>query len=569
MTSKINKGPNPNFCKFLNEKTLIFIVLVLGVVQAWLGRYSMQPDGVSYLDVGDSFFRRDWTNALNGWWSPLYPWTLGTVLGIVKPSAQWEFPWVQVVNFGFFVFALIAFRFLLHATLGWMRRRKSENNDDGVAESAFILLAYSIFLWVALELVTVYDVSPDMLVMAFYCLASGLLLRLSESEKTRDFLFFGLVLGLGYWAKAILFPLGVATLIASYFWRRSRFGWGRGIWLATLTFVCVCSPLVLLLSHKAAHFTFGDSGRVNYAWYVSPRTFLRNWQGEIPGSGKPVHSTRQLLQYPPLFEFDGPVVGTYPPWTDPSYWNEGLQWHFELKPQLEVLRGTVPSEMRVLISERPELLTGIISLALFSGQAWLVELCQLWPLLSVSLLGMGLYLPLVENDRYLGGYVLVLFLLLVSGVRLRPELQRSAFYVVVAVFTVMMIGTLDYTVRIATNHLAIPGVGPDSQRQEIIAAQQLGRMGLQAGDKVAVIGDGTGAYWARLGKFRIVAEIMSANHGSTQFWNAPQEVQQSVYETFARTQAKAIVSICPACPSSSPAGWEKINGTQYCIHRLN
>lgn len=562
----------PSLSRFRSERIVIFVVLVLGLIQAWVGRYSMQPDGMSYLDVGDSFFRRDWANAVNAWWSPLYPWTLGIALGIVKPSARWEFPLVQLVNFGFFIVELLAFRLLLHAMLAWMHRQRSDKDDkdaEALPQSTFTLLAYSIFLWIALEVVPVYEVSPDKLVLTFYCLAAGLLLRLPESTKMWDFVIFGLVLGLGYWAKSILFPLGAATIVASYLWKRSHPRWRRGMLVAALAFACTCLPLIVLLSHQKGRFTFGDTGKLNYAWFVSPRTFTRNWQGDTPDSGKPVHGTRRLLEYPALFEFDGPVIGTYPPWTDPSYWNEGLQWHFKLKPQLEVFLTTVPSEVRVLLRDRPELLTGVIILGLLSGQIWLLKMVELWPLLVLSALGMALYLPLVENDRYVGGYVLVLFLALLAATRFRPESQRTASYVAFAVFAVMMIGTLDYTVRIVTNHLAIPGVGPDSQWQDVIAAEELGRMGLHAGDKVAVIGDGTGAYWARLGKLRIVAEIMGANHGVKEFWDAPISVQQQVFETFGRTPARVVVSTCPPCPSRSLVGWEKIKGTPYCIRRLN
>ena len=559
----------PDLSRFRTERIVISAALVLGLTQAWVGRYSMQPDGMSYLDVGDSFFRRDWANAVNAWWSPLYPWTLGIALGIVKPSARWEFPLVQLVNFGFFVVALLAFRFLLHATLAWMHRQEPDNDAEALPQLTLTLLAYSIFLWIALEVIPVYEVSPDKLVLAVYCLAAGLLLRLSESTRTSDFVIFGLVLGLGYWAKTILFPLGAVTIAVSYLWRRSHSRWRRGMLVAALTFTCTCLPLVFLLSHQKGRFTFGDTGKLNYAWFVSPRTFSRNWQGDTPESGKPIHSTRQLLAHPPLFEFDGPVVGTYPPWTDPSYWNEGLQWHFKLKPQLEVFLSTVPSEVRVLLRDRPELVTGVILLGLLSGQIWLLEMVQLWPLLVLSALGMGLYLPLVENDRYVGGYVLVLFLALIAAGRFRPESQRTASCVALVVSAVMMISTLDYTVRIVTNHLAIPGVGPDSRLQDVIAAEQLDRMGLHAGDKVAVIGDGTGAYWARLGKLRIVAEIMGANHGSKEFWDAPIEVQQPVYETFGRTRARAVVSTCPLSQSGPPAGWEKLSGTSYCVRRLH
>ena len=563
---------NRYFRKLLQERILVLASLVLGFLHSWVGRYAMNPDGMSYLDVGDSFFRRDWANAVNGWWSPLYPWTLGIVLGTLKPSPRWEFPLVQLVNFGVFVFALFAFRFLLHALLAFGRRQESSiitSDGEALPEWMFIPLAYSTFLWIALEVETVYDVSPDLAVLAFFCLNSGILLRLPHHPKTRGFVIFGLALGLGYWTKTILFPLGFMTLAVGYLWKRSQKGWGRGMLVATLVFVCSSAPLIFLLSHQKGRFTFGDSGRVNYAWYVSPRTFWRNWQGEIAESGTPVHATRQLLQHPPLFEFDGPVAGTYPPWTDPSYWNEGLQHHFKLKPQLQVLSGTVPSEIRLLFRARPELVTGVIVLALLGGPLWLMGLREIWPVIVLPIVGMGLYLPMVENDRYLGGFILVLFLALIAAVRLGSESRKSASYVGLAVFVTMMLSTVDYTVRIVTNHLAIPGNGPNSTWQDVIATEQLRRIGIHPGDKVAVIGDGTDAYWARLAKLRIVAEIMDANHGSREFWSAPEAVQHRVYETFGRTQAKLVVTNCPSCPSRTLAGWEQIIGTPYCVRHLD
>ena len=447
---------NRLFLRLPLERILMSASLALGLLHAWVGRYSMNPDGISYLDVGDSFFRRDWANAVNAWWSPLYPWTLGLVVGLAKPSPRWEFPLVHLVNFAVFVAALFAFRFLLDALLAFGRGQTSEATpDDGqtLPEWALVLLAYPIFWWIALEVETLYDVSPDLAVMACVCLTAGMLLRLRPGDTLWKFALFGLILGIGYWTKTILFPLGFVTLGAGYLWKRSSPGWGRGITVAGLVFVCTSAPLIFLLSHQKGRFTFGDSGKANYAWYVSPRTFWRNWQGEVPGSGTPVHPTRQLLRHPPLFEFDGPVVGTYPPWTDPSYWNEGLQAHFKLRPQMEVLAGTVPSEVRLLFRARPELIAAVIALALLSGHLWLVGLRELWPVIAMSVAGMGLYLPLVENDRYLGGFVLVSFLALIAAVRLGPDVLKSGACLAIAVFLAMALGTADYTVRAAMNHI--------------------------------------------------------------------------------------------------------------------
>jgi hypothetical protein len=557
--------------RFPLERILALATLALGLFHTWLGRYAMDPDGISYLDVGQSFFRRDWANAVNAWWSPLYPWTVGLVLAIAKPSPRWEFPVASTVNFGVFVLTLLAFRYLLHALIAFSRQQNSHSMpNDAVAlpEWMMVLFGYTTFLWLALEVETPWGMTPDLAVMACVCLTAGMLMRLRPDDKLWKVALFGVILGVGYWTKAILFPLGFATLAVGYWWKRSSLDWRRRMIVAGVVFLCTSAPLIILLSHQKGRFTFSDTGKMNYAWYVSPRTFWRNWQGEVPGSGIPVHPTRQLLRHPPLFEFDGPVAGTYPPWTDPSYWNEGLRPQFKLKPQLEVLAVSLPSEVRLLFRSRPELVVGVIVLALLSGGLWLAALRDLWPLIAIAAVGMGLYLPLVENDRYMGGFVIVLFLTLLAAVRLRPVAQNSAACVTLAVFFSMALATADYTVRVATHHLAIPGSGPNSTAQDITAAEQLWRMGVQPGDKVAIIMNGTSAYWAHLAKLRIVAEIMETGHGTAEFWNSPGELQQRVYDLMSRTHARAVVAECPSS-IRIPAGWEPIAGTPYCVRHLD
>src|SRR5436190_24040667 len=63
-----------------------FVALALGAADAWVTRFTMYPDGVSYLDVGDAFWRGDWHNAVNAYRSPIYPLIAGLFLKIFKPS---------------------------------------------------------------------------------------------------------------------------------------------------------------------------------------------------------------------------------------------------------------------------------------------------------------------------------------------------------------------------------------------------------------------------------------------------------------------------------------------------
>jgi hypothetical protein len=524
----------------------------------------MNPDGMSYLDVGESFFSHHWAHAVNGWWSPLYSWIVGTVIGTLKPPPRWEFPLVHVVNFLVYVATLACFIFFVRGLRRFRGNVHEEQQASSMTDWGFLLVAYAVFWWIALEVETVYDVSPDLAVAACMFLAAGVLIRLQLQDGIWRFALLGFSLGLGYWTKTIFFPLAFVTLVSAYLWRRSHRNWRRGIAAASVVFVIVSSPLIIVLSKQKGRFTFGDSGRVNYAWAVSPRSPMRNWQGREPESGTPVHPTRQLLEHPPLYEFDGPVDGTYPPWTDPSYWNEGLKAHFRLKPQIEVLMTTVPSEVRLVTRAQPGLVAGIIALAALGGISWWLSLAIAWPLLVIAVAGMAAYLPLVENDRYLGGFLLVLFLVMLWASQVAASGQ-AVRYIFLGMFVSIAMGTADYTVRVLTGHYAIPGVGPNSTLVDVSAAQQLWHLGLRPGDKVGIIGNGTGAYWASLAKLRIVAEIMETGHGSREFWNSPPTVKAQVYERFAASHATRVVATCPVDAS---ADWQRLIGTPYCVRSV-
>ena len=235
------------------ERILILASLALGFFHSWLGRYAMDPDGMSYLDLGQSFFRRDWAHAINAYWSPLYPMILGIFLGITKPPPKYEFPVVCLVNFVLFVLALFAFRFLLHALIAFSQLKPADHlpNEQaiGLPEWMFVLLGYVTFLWIALEVDPPWETTPDLAVVICVCVAAAILLRLRPADQTWRVAWFGLILGIGYWAKAILFPLGFVTLAATYWWKRSLPGWGRGMLVATLIFLATSTPLITVLSH--------------------------------------------------------------------------------------------------------------------------------------------------------------------------------------------------------------------------------------------------------------------------------------------------------------------------------
>jgi hypothetical protein len=95
----------------------------------------------------------------------------------------------------------------------------------------------------------------------------------------------------------------------------------------------------------------------------------------------------------------------------------------------------------------------------------------------------------------------------------------------------------------------------------------LHNLGLRAGDDVAVIGDGTINFWARLGRFRIVAEVFSPDAGSRKFWSESWERRKLAYEWLGRSGAKVVVVWGPPESGMDP-GWKQIANTSYYVRFL-
>src|SRR5215469_16531115 len=79
---------------------------LLGFSQAWWSRMTLVNDTVSFLDMGDNFFRGQWSALVNASWNPLFSVLLGFTMLILHPSIYWEYPVVHLVMFIIFIFAL-------------------------------------------------------------------------------------------------------------------------------------------------------------------------------------------------------------------------------------------------------------------------------------------------------------------------------------------------------------------------------------------------------------------------------------------------------------------------------
>jgi hypothetical protein len=401
-----------------------------------------------------------------------------------------------------------------------------------------------------------------MLISAFIYLISAILIRSHMGmARTHSFVGLGIILGLSYLTKTIMFPmafvfLGIAFLASGHNWKAFR-----NVLVAFTVFVLIGSPYILALSNTKGYFTLGDSGKLNYAWHVNGVPKWLHWEGNPPAGGMPKHPTRIAFPSPTVYEFDGPVGGSYPPFYDPSYWYEGVATHFDLHQQGAVFLGNIKVFFVRFVIVQSGILACLLLIFLASRKKHSIikTLGDLWFLLLSPFFALLLYLMVHLEQRYLGGYnVIVLCSILLAILMAQGHNYNSKFGALCNITLLIIITHIVfYTIYIANNR-SLHFFQGDGSSQEATTkdrdffsstpskvADYLRRGIVEPGDKVACIErlNGMYAFWARLAKVRIVAEIQGED--VEKFWRADDLVQARVIEAFARTGARILVFNLP------------------------
>jgi hypothetical protein len=556
------------------------LALALGGLHAWAAAtsHSMNEDGISYLDIGDAYLRGDWAMAINAVWSPVYSWVLGLVMRMSNPPIEWEFPLVHLTNFVIYAGALLAFTFFWRQVLIYKATRDTADDGISLPDWAMWALGYTLFIWSSLNLIRLWSVTPDMIVAGLVYLAAGIIIIIRRGHSTwRLFGLLGLVLGVGYLTKTVMLPAGFVFLAAALLAVGNlRHAFPRGLF-ALAVFGLIAAPFIMAISQHRNRFTIGDAGQITYIRYVN-RVPYPHWQGDETGSGTLKHPSRQILDTPPLYEFAEPIRATYPISYDPVYWYEGAAINFDPGRQLElVLFSSLPYYLDLFVHQQGGLVVGaaVLYLAGSSRRRWpLTASARHMSLIVPALAVLGMYALAGEiAGRYIGPFVVLLWADVLAGVRLPASplagrlLTMSGAVMVLFMFAVIvgfnLEGLTDLRGRPSANPRAGQQAAPPGWPGEI--ALELRQLGLEAGDRVGVIGSGFEAFWARLARVQIVAEMFGWE--ADPFWLGTSAFQSEVIRAFASTGAAAVVA--EDVPHyAAMDGWHQIGSSNSYIYVL-
>ena len=281
-----------------------------------------------------------------------------------------------------------------------------------------------------------------------------------------------------------------------------------------------------------------------------------HWQGMPPGAGTPKHPTREILHSPQIFEFATPVQGTYPPWYDPSYWYSGIRPTFRLGAQLAAIRYGVDKYFE-LFSRVGCLFGGLLVFVLLqpSPANFFKQFRKSFLLWMPAIAGLAMYSLLHVEDRFLGGFLLLLWAASFMSVRIRPTQHSVARAITWSIVLVLGIQTA-WPAGHAVVRLATLQPSPD-----LAVAKQLRDEEINPGDKVAFVNSALlDHYWAHLAGVSVAAEVYDAS----QFWSAPPVLKSKAISKLTQSGAQAIVARdLPA--EFRAAGWQRVPNTNYYL----
>lgn len=540
---------------------------LLILFDAWEGRYFINSDGISYLDMARYLMRGDFAVLLHPYWSPAYPALLAIALKAFSTTQLPEIVIVHLVNALIGLGALLAFSFFIHE---WYRFSAARVNSEPPDLRSRVALAYALFVLGTLQMIGIRIVSPDLLIAALVFVEAGLAFRLaSKHGKYTDAACLGVVLAASYFVKTPMLPLGLILLVLLALPAPGAATRPRHIILTALIFLALTMPFVAMLSQREHKLTFGESGRLNYAWLVLRTVPIHaGWVDATREAGIPTHPVRVLMPNPTIYEFANTTPGTLPLWYDPTYFHQGLRVRFDAKKQLMRLLQ-VPAELGWLfVLFALPLVAGFGVLVVSAGRQ-LSSLHFAAPWMVVwSILAVLLYALVVIESRYIGAFVAIFCVLvfeLINSIEI-PKVEGLKRGVSFA--TALILVLLFLVCDLAYLHAA-PSTENDGLTH-LAVARELGGLGLHPGDEIAVLGNPFDVYYAHVAQFRVVAVIGdevesddNVQYSTHRFWDLREKDLSSLRLLLARHGIKAIVT-SDRCAYAIDNGWLPLDTNQFC-----
>jgi hypothetical protein len=569
--------------------------------------YQIDGDAVSYMDIGDLIRAHNWHGVINGYWNPLYPALLALGHTLFHATRYTELHAYYMVNFSIFLLEMLA----VVAFTDALTQLRELREAAPASSKPFLLDRYTLrYLGIAILVIATQrelsmgKVRPDALLLAFLLFAVAALVRHLATSHLRYAALMGAALGFAYLAKSFAFLFTLLCVIALVAFRLlwQRHAPARIAAAALLVLICfsiVAGPYIAALSKQKGHFDFGESGNLNYAWFVSGTEKMHLQQDQVSDFGAAevhlTHPEERLLKDPPIFSYKQLPYGTYPDWFDTSYFNDRIKAHVNPHLQIVVIAQCIVRIIRY-ICNHPEPWVLFVVLFLIGARLrpdFKPSSNAFW--LAPFLLGIAtlcIYSIVNVEDRYLSASFFLVLLPVFATMRISSSAQGTASAQSAAAthHTVPNIAASAAVVLLALLSLGESARIVGQLRRDLVfiqyptgwydrdtfrAAHALNDLGVGPGDTVACIGTRAclyDHYWARLAGVRILTEIYEPTRPLNPYF-ASMTNRDQAYDVVRREGAKVLVGYFEPglMTGTNPiaADWRELDSTPFYALPLN
>lgn len=552
---------------------LIALALLSLIADGFFQPYAINGDVTAYFDIADQIQQHHWNWVVNGYWNPLYPALLWLARLLTRADVWHEMQAGRLLNVVTALLVLLASAYLADSALRLSLSLTDSNSGTQksftrIPRSALLLSSFAVTFWLIVRNLNVNTVRPDLLLTLFLLVAFASMFDILREGRWKHFVILGVSFGLAYLTKSVAFPVFAFTLLVLGVLAFKVRSYVPGIAIAVLSFAVVAGPYIGALSKKEGHFSSGESGSDNYAWYVDGAERFEQQHGQPETKGAAIdhlkHTSQQLLAHPGVYYYGNWMPGTETQWFDPSYWNAGLTPKFSPKRQISVLISSVSMFVRVCLSNAQTFLPLILTILI--GGAWKLRDWStrgLAPIALIAVALLGLYMIVLFEGRYVAPSFVILiigslaFAYFPAAPSLRPVLAYSLLMLLAAlVFTDIQTWT-----RAMREQAESQGTSIGSYKREIwTAARALSSdYGIEPGDTVACYGEGTcrdDLTWARLAHTNIRTEVYVPQAQVATEWNQDAG-NPKLLPALRSTGAKVLVAKFPS-GVTAPAGWVRL-----------
>lgn len=514
---------------------LVILAAVSLIGAGFFDSYAINSDVTSYFDLADQIQAHHWNWVVNGYWNPLYPMLLALARVLTHADVWHEMQAARFLNVFIAFLVLLASTYLadsaLRLSLSRMEPTEAELNRTRISRSALLIASFLITFWLVVRNLSVSTVRPDLLLTVFLIIAFAAFFNILRTGSFLYFAVLGASFALAYLTKSVAFPVfifTVAVLIVLALRTKSYFA---GTAMALLTFALIAGPYIFALSKKEGHFSSGESGGANYAWYVDGAARFEQQHGQKETKGSAVdhltHTSKQLLTNPPVYVYGDWMPGTEPQWFDPSYWNAGLTPKFVLRRQISVLISNVSMLIRVCISNIQVFLP--LALVLLLGGRWRAKDWgprAFGPIAITAAALLGLYLVVLFEGRYVAPSFLVLIVgaLAFAYLPASSTVRIALSYSLLVLLAALVFTDIQSWMRSAREQNESEGTSLGAYKREIWTAAHalISDFGIKPGDSVACYGEDAcraDLTWARLARAGIRTEVYVEQPDVIRVWN--------------------------------------------------